>query len=58
MPRNDDVHELGNQLAVALAIVEAMCDGVVAPTAARLEALADALRGASDSLRAWRTETK
>ncbi len=43
-------HELGNLLAVALANVEGMADGLVAPTPARLEAVADALRGARDLL--------
>ena len=43
----DDVrHELGNLVAVALANVEGMIDGLVAPTPERLEALADALRRA------------
>ncbi len=39
-------HELGNLVAVALANVEAMIDGLVEPTPRRLEALADALRRA------------
>jgi len=43
----DDIrHELGNLVAVALANVEGMIDGLVAPTPERLEALADALRRA------------
>ena len=44
-------HELGNLLAVALANVEGMIDGLVDPTPARLEALADALRRAVALLR-------
>ena len=44
-------HELGNLLAVALANVEGMVDGLVATTPARLEAVAEALRGARDLLR-------
>lgn len=43
-------HELGNLLAVALANVEAMVDGLVAPTPERLEAVAEALRSARDML--------
>lgn len=39
-------HELGNLLAIALANIEGMVDGVVAPTASRLEAVAEALREA------------
>ncbi len=43
-------HELGNLLAVALANVEGMVDGLVAATPERLEAVAEALRGARDVL--------
>jgi hypothetical protein len=43
-------HELGNLLAIALANVEGMIDGLVAPTPSRLEAVADALRRASKLL--------
>ena len=43
-------HELGNLLSVALANVEGMIDGLVAPTPARLRALADALQRACDLL--------
>lgn len=43
-------HELGNLLAVALANVEGMLDGLVDPTPSKLEALADALRRARDVL--------
>lgn len=51
MHGSDEVrHELGNLLAVALANVEGMLDGLVAPTPSRLEALADALRRARDLL--------
>jgi len=50
--RGDEVrHELGNLLAVALVNVEGMIDGLVEPTPARLESLADALRRASALLR-------
>ncbi|HEY1866786.1 MAG TPA: hypothetical protein VGG70_00725 [Candidatus Cybelea sp.] len=50
--QTDEVrHQLGNLLAVALANVEGMIDGLVEPTPARLESLADALRRASDLLR-------
>jgi hypothetical protein len=45
--RDDMRHELGNLLAVALANVEGMIDGLVEPTPARLESVADALRRAS-----------
>jgi hypothetical protein len=46
--RSDEVrHELGNLLAIALANVEGMIDGLVEPTPSRLEAVADALRRAS-----------
>ena len=44
-------HELGNLLAVALANVEGMVDGLVSPTPDRLEAVADALRRSRDLLR-------
>lgn len=43
-------HELGNLLAVALANVEGMIDGLVAATPDRLEAVADALRRSRDLL--------
>jgi hypothetical protein len=39
-------HELGNLLSIALANVEGMIDGLVAPTTTRLESVADALRQA------------
>jgi hypothetical protein len=48
---DDARHELGNLLAIALANVEAMIDGLVAPAPARLEGVADALRRARDLLR-------
>lgn len=52
MMQGDEMrHELGNLLAVALANVEGMIDGLVDPTPARLEALADALRRAGALLR-------
>jgi len=44
-------HELGNLIAIALANVEGMIDGLVAPTPSRLEAVADALRRASKVLK-------
>jgi hypothetical protein len=45
--QSDDArHELGNLLSIALANVEAMIDGLVAPTTSRLESVADALRKA------------
>ena len=51
MQRSDQArHELGNLLAVALANVEGMLDGLVPATAPRLESLADALRRARDIL--------
>jgi hypothetical protein len=43
---DDTRHELGNLLAIALANVEGMIDGLAQPTGARLEAVADALRRA------------
>ena len=43
---NDPRHELGNLLSIALANVEGMIDGLVAPTTSRLESVADALRRA------------
>jgi len=46
VPESEIRHELGNLVAVALANVEAMIDGLVEPTPERLEALADALRRA------------
>ena len=46
--QDDEIrHELGNLIAIALANVEGMIDGLVEPTTARLETLADALRRAS-----------
>ena len=51
MQRGDETrHELGNLLAVALANVEGMLDGLVEPTLPRLEAVADALRRARELL--------
>lgn len=47
---NETRHELGNLLAIALANVEGMLDGLVEPTPAKLESLADALRRARDVL--------
>ena len=47
MQHSDDPrHELGNLLSIALANVEGMIDGLVAPTPSRLESVADALRRA------------
>jgi len=52
MQERDEIrHQLGNLLAVALANVEGMIDGLVDPTPTRLESLADALRRASALLR-------
>jgi len=48
MYRDETRHELGNLLAIALANVEGMVDGLVAATPSRLEALADTLRRARD----------
>lgn len=48
--REESRHELGNLVAIALANVEGMVDGLVAATPDRLEALADALRRARDLL--------
>ena len=46
--QSDEVrHEIGNLLGIALANIEGMLDGLVDPTPARLEALADALRRAN-----------
>jgi len=51
MQRGDEArHELGNLLAVALANIEAMIDGLVETTPSRLEGVADALRRARDVL--------
>lgn len=43
-------HELSNLLSVALANVEGMIDGLVAPNTTRLESVAEALRRARDLL--------
>lgn len=52
MRRLDETrHELGNLLSIALANVEGMIDGLVPPTAARLETVADTLRRASELVR-------
>ncbi|MGA9944064.1 MAG: hypothetical protein WBE79_03670 [Candidatus Cybelea sp.] len=49
--QSDEVrHELGNLLAVALANIEGMIDGLVTATPARLEGVADALRRARELL--------
>ncbi len=45
-------HDLGNLLSIAEASVEAMLDGVVPITDARLSRISDLLREASASLRA------
>ena len=50
MEGNGTRHELGNLVGIALANVEAMLDGLVEPSPAKLEALADALRRARDLL--------
>ena len=44
-------HDLSNLLSVALANVEGMIDGLVPLTTARLEAIAESLRGAAELLR-------
>jgi hypothetical protein len=47
MPDNDSTrHDLRNLINIALANVEGMIDGIVAPAPERLEAVADALRRA------------
>lgn len=52
MLQTDDArHELGNLLGIALANVEGMIDGLVAPTTSRLESVADALRRACKLVR-------
>ncbi|MGC2635169.1 MAG: hypothetical protein WA215_13290 [Candidatus Cybelea sp.] len=52
MEHSDDArHELGNLLGIALANVEGMIDGLVAPTTSRLESVADALRRACNLVR-------
>ena len=51
-PRESFRHELGNLLAVALANVEGMIDGLVPATPSRLESVADALRRARELLEA------
>jgi hypothetical protein len=51
VPRPDELrHEIGNQLAIALANVEGIIDGLVPPTVGRLEAVAEALRRARELL--------
>ncbi|MDB5041120.1 MAG: hypothetical protein JWN27_1846 [Candidatus Eremiobacteraeota bacterium] len=45
------VHEIRNQLAVAVANVEAFRDGVLEPTPARLTAVLDALQQIETLLR-------
>ena len=45
-PADPSRHELDNLLSIALANVEGMIDGIVAPTAPRLESVAEALRKA------------
>ena len=49
--REEPRHELGNLLAIALGNVEGMIDGLVEPTPARLESVAEALRRAGRLLR-------
>lgn len=41
-------HDLANAVTIALANVEGMSDGIVEPTAQRLEAVAESLRRARD----------
>jgi len=43
-------HDLANLLGIALANVEGMVDGIVAPTPERLEAIATSLRRAGELL--------
>lgn len=51
MSNNDTTrHDLRNLVNIALANVEGMIDGIVAPTPERLEAVADALRRAGTLL--------
>jgi hypothetical protein len=49
-------HELSNLLSVALANVEGMIDGLMPPTASRLEAVAEALRRAGSLLQKERDD--
>jgi hypothetical protein len=51
-------HELNNLISIALANVEGMIDGLMAPTTSRLEAVADALRSASKLLQRERNVTR
>jgi len=51
MPDKDTIHDLGNLLGVALALVEAMIDGILPTAPDRLEAVAAALRQAADLVR-------
>jgi hypothetical protein len=44
-------HEIGNLVTIAQANVEAMIDGVVEPTAERLESVRDALQNAAERLK-------
>ncbi|MBV9438848.1 MAG: hypothetical protein JOZ24_02530 [Candidatus Eremiobacteraeota bacterium] len=44
------VHEIRNQLAIAVANVEAFRDGLIEPTPARLAVVAQALRQAEELL--------
>ncbi len=52
---NDLVHEIRNQLAVAVANVEAFRDGVLEPTPARLTTVLDALQQVETLLREIRS---
>jgi hypothetical protein len=47
-------HDLGNLLGIALANVEGMADGIVPATPERLEAVAQSLRKARDTIEALR----
>ena len=51
-------HELMNLLSIALANVEALIDGIAPPTAARLEAIAEALRCAAELLQRERDSAR
>jgi hypothetical protein len=48
--RRRQVHEIANQLAIAMANVEAMIDGTLGTTPERLENVCQALRDAQERL--------
>ncbi len=54
-PAEHTLHELGNAVAIALANLEGMADGIVETTPARLESAASSLRRAGELIERLRS---